>query len=62
MRKKSLILISFLALSACDVCEPVSCHAWSRREINELRIEDQDLPEDATLHALIKNYEAVCIQ
>ena len=59
MQKSFLILISFL-VSSCDMCQPVSCHAWTDSEIAQLKQEDKALSPDATLHALIKNYEAIC--
>lgn len=60
MKKSLLILISCL-VSSCDLCTPVTCHAWTREEIWQLKQADSELPAESPLHALIKNYEALCV-
>lgn len=56
--KKSLILLTACLASSC--AQPVNCHRWTDSEIAQLKQEDEALAPDATMHALIKNYEAIC--
>lgn len=62
MLKNWTTLTICLAVSACANCSPPPCHAWTDSELAQLRSEDVALPQDATLHALIKNYEQICAE
>ncbi len=61
MKKSGLILLSCLILSACE-CPQVDCHVWTTFELRQMQAEDAALPSDAVMHALIKNYESICLQ
>lgn len=57
--KKSLAIF-LIFLTSCTNCPPVVCHTWTPKELDQMRMEDEALPQDSIFHAVMKNYESIC--
>ena len=60
--KKSLIASTIFLLASCSQRPEAVCHQWTADEKAQLISEDSELPPDAALHGLIRDYERLCAQ
>lgn len=63
-RKLKRLLITAIGslLAACtSVKEPVYCHEWRGADLASQKQAIEDLPDNSPLHAVIRDYERVCI-